>query len=667
VDVLECREAATPTVPVTALFPAALAEMALVGFPESQPIAGEQAGSPQSTERSQVPATHEVVDAGWSGLWDFLAWRQQQLTAAGAGGGNTAVASVGVDTGGNSGTQGETNPFAVQLSGLGSADGLGQAALAAAATPRLSGPEQPDAGHGPGDGGAGGGGGGSGGGGGGAANPSSGAPPSPGGNVGGAGAASGQQTGAAGAAGMAGKAGIPLPRIAPSGQGTPGAPVLHQAPTPVNQPPVARVSAPPVTAQAAVAQNYGQLPLRFEANVGQTDPQVKFLSRGPGYALFLTATEAVLSLQKAPVGGPAGVLGLRSALDPAGKPTAGDAPAAGDVVRIQLVGANPDAQAVGQQQLPGTSNYFIGNDPTKWQTDVPSYGQVVYHDVYPGVDVVYHGGSQRQLEYDFMVAPGSDPGAIRLAFHGAQTVSLDGQGNLVVHTPGGDLVEHAPALYQEVNGERQAIAGQFVLDGAQQLRFEVGTFDPGHALVIDPSLSYSTYVGGRGSDIANGIAVDGSGNAYIVGTTQSANFPTASPLQGTNAGTDDVFVTKLNARGTALVYSTYLGGGWLDEGKGIAVDASGNAYVTGSTLSSNFPTANALQATFAGGLGDAFVTKLNATGSGLVYSTYLGGSDSDGAAGITVDSSGNAYVAGGTSSTNFPTAKPTPGHERGGQ
>jgi hypothetical protein len=387
-------------------------------------------------------------------------------------------------------------------------------------------------------------------------------------------------------------------------------------------------TADPVTS-AQVSQAYGQLPLSFEANQGQVDSQVNFLSRGAGYGLFLTPTEAVMALQQG---------------------------SAGDLLRMQVVGANPTAQAVGLDEQAGRSNYLIGNDPSQWHTDVPNFGRVAYCDVYPGINLLYYG-NQRQLEYDFVVAPGADPRAIALRFDGAERLTLDGQGNLVVHTTGGETIQHAPVLYQEIQGSRTPVSGAYVLQGQDQVDFQVGTYDPTKPLVIDPvfSLVYSTYLGGR----AFAIALDSAGNAYVTGMTGSA-LPTLNPFQSKNAGGLDVFVTKLNAAGSGLIYSTYLGGSGDDVGYGIAVDSAGNALVTGLIQSTNFPTVHAFQPTFSGSFSDAFVAKLNGAGSGLIYSTYLGGSFGAGdygdqIGGIAVDLAGNAYVTGETDSADFPT------------
>jgi hypothetical protein len=342
-------------------------------------------------------------------------------------------------------------------------------------------------------------------------------------------------------------------------------------------------------------QAYGQIPLSFEANQGQTDACVNFLSHGSGYGLFLTPTEAILSLSK-----PA----AQGAGPTAGTPTE-------DVLHMQLVGGNAAPRVVGLDPQATTSNYFIGNDPSRWHTGLANYAKVEYQDVYPGIDLVYYG-NQRQLEYDFIVAPGADPGAIGLEFRGTDSLTLDGAGNLVLHTAGGDVVEHAPVIYHEISGSRQPVSGRYVREGQDRVSFQVVAYDTSRPLVIDPVLSYATYLGGSGSDTAGGIAVDASGNAYITGQTTSSNFPTTpGALQTTLGASYSVFVSKVNATGNALLYSTYLGGGNRDEGTGIALDASGNAYVTGYTSSTNFPTTpGVVQTTNAGGSWDAFVAKI---------------------------------------------------------
>jgi hypothetical protein len=444
--------------------------------------------------------------------------------------------------------------------------------------------------------------------------------------------------------------------------------------------PVSEGSTAPQKLQLASA--YGKFPLSFEANQGQTNPRVKFLSRGSGYSLFLTPTEAVLTLRSSgresqvkgqkTVAERPGLLSGRAAANEFLKERSAaelqnKSAVQETVLRMKLVGANPAPKISGVDELAGKSNYFIGKDPKKWRTNVPIYAKVNYQRVYPGVDLVYHG-TQGKLEYDFVVAPGADPGVIRLSFEGAEGLELDAQGNLVLRTAAGELRQHKPVVYQEAAGARHAVSGSYVLRGQREAGFEIARYDASQPLIIDPVLSYSTYLGGSGGDEGRGIAVDSAGNAYVTGETNSADFPTTPDAFQTTSGGggcdflsgDEAFVTKLNPTGTALVYSTYLGGSGCDGGVSIAVDSAGNAYVAGWTESTNFPTTpGAFQTTFgAGGIGDAFVAKLNPTGSALVYSTYFGGDNYDQGNGVAVDSAGNAYVAGWTSSANFPT---TPG------
>jgi hypothetical protein len=498
-----------------------------------------------------------------------------------------------------------------------------------------------------------------------------------------------------------------------------------------------QVSTAPTKIPPKVVVSYGKLPLSFEANQGQAHGPVKFLARGRGYALFLTGDEAVLSLHKAAgaaptgarpdlVGGsadarvaqhpPFGAAALPDLLpSPWPKKTSdnevekprdrragpalpfsssrlADSGESSTVLRMRLVGANASAAVTGAEELPGKSNYFIGNDPKKWRTNVPNYAQVKYQNVYPGVDLVYYGNQGGQLEYDFVVAPGADPSVIALDVAAGLSrhpssknggvkppLQIAAHGDLVIKTDGGEIRFHKPVVYQVVDGQRQTVEGSFALLAKHTVGFRLASYDRGKALVIDPVLAYSTYL--RGSvedelDYAQAIAVDGAGNAYVTGYTSSTDFPVtqgafqtmnnaaAAPLGNTS------FVTKLNSTGSALVYSTYLGGSGGDYANGIAIDSSGNAYVTGFTYSTNFPvTQGAFQATNNAASNrstNAFVTKLNPTGSALVYSTYLGGSGStegccygvgnngEIANGLVVDGSGNAYITGATFSTNFP-------------
>ncbi len=477
--------------------------------------------------------------------------------------------------------------------------------------------------------------------------------------------------------------------------------------------------------QPKLDANYGKLPLSFEANQGQTDPRVRFLARGSGYAIFLTDDEAVLTLRKSSRGmSRSGKLAVRDRLyagrpaDPhtglwpsvadglnsfwqslitdlsqfVPDPNAGKGTVAGgaesqspQVVRMKLVGGNAMARVVGLHKLSGRSNYFIGNDPKKWRTNVPSYSTVKYEAVYPGVDLIYYG-NQRQLEYDFVVAPGADPSQIKLSFAGADGMRVDTTSGDLVLKVGDDAVRfRKPSVYQPAlegvldrhqrsqSAATEELSGAFVLASNNEVSFRTAGYDSKRALVIDPVLSYSTFLGGSSPDYGFGIALDSSNSAYVTGWTESSDFPTANPLQTSNhAYYGNAFVSKLNSGGSALVYSTYLGGSGPsgDMGNGIAVDAFGNAYVTGNTSSSDFPVVNqipgaCLMTCGTSGNGDVFVAKLNPTGSALVYSTYLGGNNNDQGQSIAVDSSGNAYVTGQTESTEFPTVNPLQGTNHG--
>jgi hypothetical protein len=394
------------------------------------------------------------------------------------------------------------------------------------------------------------------------------------------------------------------------------------------------------------ANAYAALPLNFEANRGQTDSRVDFLARGRGFALFLTGRDAVLT--------------LKSNVSAGSKHPASVTP-----FGLELVGANSHPAVVSTDQLPGKANYFMGNDRSKWHTDIPTYAKVRYQAVYPGIDLVYYGAQGGQLEYDFVVAPGADPGKISLGLETQKpsTPRIDSDGAIVVSLPGGEVQLHKPVVYQESPNtpqpakHRQWVPGHYVLDAANHIRFEVGPYDHNRPLIIDPVVAYATYLGGTGGDVGYAIAVDANFDAYVAGVTNSSDFPTFSPYQEYK-GTGDAFITKMNAGGTKLIYSTYLGGSQTNAATAIAV-SNGSAYVTGYTTSPDFPiqaavsTANALQITY-GGATDAFVTALSTLGNTLVYSTFLGGSGADYGMGIAADATGYAYVTGFTESTNFP-------------
>ncbi|MGD0199850.1 MAG: SBBP repeat-containing protein, partial [Bryobacteraceae bacterium] len=395
--------------------------------------------------------------------------------------------------------------------------------------------------------------------------------------------------------------------------------------------------------------SYGRLPLAFEPNVGQTAPEVRFLARGGGMTAFFTDAETVMVLSRAE----------RGERDPLRRP---EQPPKVEraVVRMKLAGGRAARQVQGLEKLPGISNYFIGNDPKKWRTDVPHYARMQYEGVYPGIDLVWYG-NQRQLEYDFVVAPGADPRQIQVAYEGVESVGVEPNGELVLRTALGEVRQQRPRVYQEIGGKRVEVEARYAIAARNRVSFELARYDRKRELRIDPLvLVYSTYLGGSNYERVYGIAVDGAGSAYVTGYTQSTDFPTQSPHQATLRTAPgvqvavDVFVTKLTPAGNALVYSTYLGGSDQDEGYGIAVDAAGSAYIVGSTQSTNFPIQSAYQATYQVG-GAAFVTKLSPAGNALIYSTYLGGADGRG---IAVDAAGSAYVTGYTQSSNFPTQSP---------
>lgn len=417
--------------------------------------------------------------------------------------------------------------------------------------------------------------------------------------------------------------------------------------------------------QPAISKAFGELPRSFELNRGQTDSRVKFLSRGKCHTLFLTEKEAVLVLVR-PLGNHHEPQGYHAHHDTYGH----DFQARIQVVlHLELVGANPKSSVVGLEELPGRINYFIG-DRRNWRANIPRYKKVKYTGIYPGIDLVYYD-RYGELEHDFIVAPGADPNAIRLCFKGAGKISLDKAGNLILRTAVGDVVLRAPIVYQAVNGKKQNIAGNYRILGKNRIGFQIAAYDVKKELVIDPVLSYSTFLGGDQQEQGRGIAVDSSGNAYVTGETWSYGFPTSPGVFPTtpgaysreHGGNGDVFVTKFNPQGSDLIYSTFLGGNQDDWSHAIALDPDGNAYVTGYTKSPDFPsTSNAYQKIKGGGssnIADAFVTKLNAAGSDLVYSTFLGGDGgADWGEGIALDPDRNIYLTGITWSTNFPT---TPG------
>ena len=414
-----------------------------------------------------------------------------------------------------------------------------------------------------------------------------------------------------------------------------------------------------VAATRPQARNsYGKLPLSFEPNRGQTDEQVKFMARGAGYTLFLTPTEAVFSLQRN-----RGAISedLADSILSAPKP----AQQTSSVLRVQLLNADRTAAVTGLDQLPGRTNYFRGNDPSKWTTNLATFAKVQYSEILNGIDLVYYG-NQGQLEYDFVVSPGADAHQINLKFSGARNLHVDKPtGDLVLRVGDEEIRFHKPVAYQNDADSKHLVAADYALDANNRVSFVLGKYDRRNALVIDPTLSYSTYLGGSSNDYGTAITVDSSGSAYVTGYTNSTNFPvTAGAFQTTCGGgcsgtTVDAFVSKLDPTGSFLVYSTYLGGSANDYGNGITLDASGNAFIVGQTFSTDFPTtAGAFQTKCSPdncASGDVFVTELDSTGSHLMYSTYLGGTGKNQGNAIVLDTLGDAYITGWTQSITFPT------------
>jgi hypothetical protein len=503
--------------------------------------------------------------------------------------------------------------------------------------------------------------------------------------------------------------------------------------------------------RAHAVGNFGRLPLSFEINQGQTDPQVKFLSRDRGYTLFLTGNEAVLSLRSqktearsqnerprfengkstksfsllpdladpGPLAMPASFSSFanrQSAIfNPQVPNPESPTPA---VLRMKLVGANPKAKVVGLDQLPGKSNYFIGNDPKKWRTNVASYAKVKYQNVYPGIDLVYYG-NQRRLEYDFVVSPGADPIAIGFRIDGTDKGEIDAAGDLVLGSPNGEVRFHKPVVFQPSAASStlsvvpnpqsripspgsshspftiqnsQLVDAHFVLRLARTdtgnlkletgsvpdtrhptpgtsylVAFELGPYDKSRPLIIDPTVEFMAYVGGAGWENAKGISVDSAGSIYVAGTTQSADFPiTPGAIQGTygggpglcnNSECGDGFVFKLTPDGSTLIFSTYFGGSGGEVVQGMGVDQDLNVYIAGLTQSGPIPIVNPLpgQSEYNGGLFDVFVAKLNPTGDTLLYSTYLGGTGKDQAEDMYVVPDGTCYVVGESDSDDYPT------------
>ena len=400
---------------------------------------------------------------------------------------------------------------------------------------------------------------------------------------------------------------------------------------------------PTLTKVRHVVRHDARLPMSFTPNEGQYAAGVAFVASGSDYSVALTRSEADLSLRRG--------FSRRTR-------TQRDS-----ILRMQLLGAAGTPILSGSDPLPGKANFLIGNDPAKWRTNIATFARVKYAQVYPGVDLVYYG-NQRHLEFDFNLKPGADPAAVRLGFRGELAgarlrLKVDHSGNLIVDGPAGGVLLPKPLIYQQLDGKRQLVRGGYVVTNGRQLSFRLGSYDKAREVVIDPTLTYSTLLGGEEDDEATAIAVNPAGEVFVTGYTNSMHFPTTAGAISRSARYSTAFVTRLNAEGSAVLYSTYLGGAQGGNTTvGIAVDAAGNAFVAGFTDASDYPTTpGAFQSKLSGNTA-AFLSKLNPTGSAFVYSTLFGGTVASVASALAIDSGGSAYVTGYTLSPDFPT---TPG------
>jgi len=388
---------------------------------------------------------------------------------------------------------------------------------------------------------------------------------------------------------------------------------------------------PHESAKRKVLEAFRKFPLYFISNEGQIDARVAYYAKGSGYTIFFTKDEAVFAFHDELI------------------------------LRLRYLGANSKVMLRGTKVADAKVNYYLGNDPERWKSNIPTFSEITYKEIYPGIDLIYkeHNG---RLKYEFIVSPSGDIGGINLAYSDIEGMSLSGSGDLVVKTKHGEMRDARLYAYQEIGGKKVEVAAGFVVLRDGTYSFSVASYNKNYPLVIDPDLLiYSTFLGGAGRDGETGesIAVDSDGHAYVMGFTSSSDFPTTPGAYDTSfnePGGWDVFVSKLDSSGSSLVYSTFLGGSGDDRGKGIAVDGDGNAYLTGYTTSLDFPTTpGAYDTSHNGGLRDVFVSKLDSSGSSLIYSTYLGGGDEEyGWGDIAVDGSGHAYVSGSTHSPDFP-------------
>ncbi len=414
--------------------------------------------------------------------------------------------------------------------------------------------------------------------------------------------------------------------------------------------PAAPLKAKNALLNSKLQQQFGNIPLYFIQNKGQVAPDIQYYEKGQGHTTYFTKDGVILHLSKS-----------RSSRSMAQGAQSSEYQ---EQIRLFPLNANKNPEIISDGELAGRVNYFLGNQPEKWRANVPAYKSVVYQNVYPGIDIQFYGNNH-QLEYDIIVQPDADPSEVLLAYEGVKGLKVAPNGALEILLQEGKLVQKKPYIYQEVQGKRVEVPGVFKIvnqtasdaEDTFTYRFEVASYDQSLPLVIDPIIDYSSYLGGASDDYGYHIAQDSTGNLYVTGNTSSTDFPVTGALQGSLAGGSDIFVAKINAAGSALVYATYFGGNNEDTAWGIDVDSSGNVFLTGETSSTDFPTVGPIQGINGGGT-DVFVTKINAAGSVIDYSTYLGSTASDSGRDIAVDSSGNAYITGGTNSISYPTVNP---------
>jgi hypothetical protein len=405
----------------------------------------------------------------------------------------------------------------------------------------------------------------------------------------------------------------------------------------------------------------GSKNVTFTKNLGQWDPRVIFRAETGRASLFFCRGEVDYFIQRNMSDSITRRPDFQNIADMLERPRRRKE---GILIRARFIGANPRAEVIGERQISSNRNYFLGADPARWRTHVPSYSEITHKNIYPDIDLRYFGYNQ-SLKYEFIVHPGADPSSIQIEYDGIESLAMTKNGEIRAQTKLGAIYEKAPVAYQEVNGKRHKVECRYVMKGPNAFGFVIDeAYDPAYSLIIDPQLLFSTYLGGDAYDCINdidrgkGTAVDLSGNVYITGQTSSSDFPVVNPYDGSYNENYDVFIAKMSSDGSELLYSTYLGGSDYEEGNDIACNALGQAFIVGWTASTDFPTANAYDISYNGGSYDIFAARLSDAGALLIYSTYLGGAGSDGGFDVAIDESNNAYLTGETTSPNFPMANP---------